>query len=81
MRVYGEEEEVFSLLQMLALAAFPFVFGGFYLIPPMLAVLLKLFVPGVLSNFLSLEDVCKAANQMYSKGFSAEGREACSSLI
>lgn len=67
----GGEEEVLPLLQMLALTVFPLVLGGFHLNPPTLDLLLKLLVPDALSNYLSLEDVCKAVNQMFNKRISA----------
>ena len=69
------------MLQMLALTVFPLVLGGFHLNPPTLDLLLKLLVPDALSNYLSLEDVCKAVNQMFNKRVSAESREICSSFI
>lgn len=70
-----------SFAPNVSISCAPPSFGGFHLNPSTLDLLLKLLVPGVLSNFLSLEDVCKAINQMFDKGFSTEGREVYSSFI
>lgn len=72
---------MFLFLQMLALAVFPFVFGGFHLDPPVLDLLFELLVPGMIGNFRSLEDVCNAANQTFSKRCLAEVTEVSSSFL
>lgn len=46
----------------------------------MLGLWLEFLLSGVISNFLSLENVSKVHNQMFNKGFLAEGREVCSAF-